>query len=698
MYRFILNGTEIDDHPDGWRDYSTESTFDSTLKLYHLKRDVNLTFYGQGWEILRDTFINSYCEEVTFVVYKENNILLDGYIKISDIEWNLLKNTCTVSPIDGVYYRYIDNNKNIPISLSTSNAKTGTIQNPIAITPPSQILIDISLTTEGGSPTTIYQRYIYDLKDVMDHIISFISDGTLTFESEWYDNLEDSEKIGVTNGALLRNGVNTPTVKLLELLDTVCKLENLYLLVDEINGVVRLENDEYIVGQSEIIDVPDIMEITYSIDQTKMYSGVRVGNQNSSTQTGLYGRFPLYNFLSFRPEEYYFVTNCNIDSLLDLTYKYNVDHNTIYEIVEDNDNSKDDDIILINYNSTTNVAVYSDAAGTGTGYVLNARWLNSSYINRHTLYNNVALTIDTTSNHFLAVTNSIFDSTSYTPGTSLITLELKPDSATAAYRLQFDDFTNGFDTSNNFGNYDTLLLTADPTTQGVQVPAENSVYIIPADGIYTFNLSATIKANKDFSYLLDPFEFYGYPNNPGSGTWATPRFTFYVFIQRYDSSYSLLQNYGYSIGWSSIYFQNYGDVLVYGTNNDPASIRLTIEETHTFNAVNGDIITYYIQWIKNDAFYANFQIESLVFKTLQAETSGGEVYTTGNNQQQLGVVNFTAPITEDEVMTILEQPYTRFSFSDGTYSGFGKIKNVKINHTTNMVDFTLETSTDLLST
>lgn len=708
MYRITLNGTEIEDHPSGWENFVTEVSYDAEYKVWIKKRSTQLKFYGQGWGILKNLYDSGYCSECVLSVERTDNnmIIFDGYIKVTDIEFDLKKKTATVTPIDRVYEKYINNNKSIDIPIIGEYSKTSTVNDPIPITQITPITLHFQVFPDGGIfPTDLVSQNVecFDFKDVMTFIIAWMSDNNLTFESDWYDGLDDTDKIAVVNGARIRGGGNSPIVNFTDLVQTILRLYNLYLIIDEENEVVRIEKKNYLVNNiTQGFD--DINEMTFNVDQDQLYAGVELGCNGADGRTGLAGRLPIYQFLTFKREKYYFQTQCNIDTMLDLTYPYITDHNVIQDIIINDEDSNDDDIFIINYDANALTPNYGDPSASGDNYVINTKYLNANYIQNYDLYNDISLSLSINDDIMKASLNSgVWNSEDFTTTHSDINsigvFTLMPDNADANFRLEFNDFSGiNYDVNNNFGNYDTILNLADPTVQGNQVPGENSVYEIPTDGLYSFQLYIDFYSDKLEDISEPPYTYdrwyagqavpvYNYLGQIVGYSIGEEAYEISLRIKKYDNSYVLKDT--YELVFTSKEVRDEGQVILMGGDDQPYRMRYQKALVATMNALGGDIIKYEIGFNKPAGWKRNFILANCIFECTQATGSGGVISSNVNEDFEIGVVKFSKDISLSNQQTILRSPYCQIDISDGTYSGTGLIKSCQIDHTKGMAEFEL---------
>ena len=151
MLRVELNGQFIQHEPDGLKDITAEIKLDEELNALVIETPVELTFRGEGYQILRDQFNTlGYCGEVTCNIWRTDNqgtkttLLYEGIIPLSSCRIHHPQNKIDAVLIDDSWYARIFNNKKIKVGLSTTQAKNSTDTAQINITGATKLTINSS--------------------------------------------------------------------------------------------------------------------------------------------------------------------------------------------------------------------------------------------------------------------------------------------------------------------------------------------------------------------------------------------------------------------------------------------------------------------------------------------------------------------------------------------------------------------------
>lgn len=367
-FQFFLNNTQIFNQPFGWEDFEETFELDEEVRGLLLKYNSKLTFWGDGYaflEAIRQTS-GGYCQRVDVTIkgkatqsgsFKDRIL---GTINIVDIVWGIGNNdgdgpTAETTIEDRSFTARIKNNSESTYWLNANVSKNG-----VSITPITTIALTVYRPSDGLNygPT----REVYDLKDSLEYLVSAMTDNTVSFASTWYDSLPDDEHWSVCYGNELRTASSTlaPLVSWENLFSkTIALLYNLWFIVEVDtttgNSVIRIEDDDYLHSSVRLNRIQYIADLKQSFDFDKMYRSVELGQEDSIKDlSGTYS-LPYLQFLSFVEEEYQILGTCNDDNTLNLRTEYIIDTNVIEASLGGNDDY-DDDIFLIQYDASTNIA------------------------------------------------------------------------------------------------------------------------------------------------------------------------------------------------------------------------------------------------------------------------------------------------------------------------------------------------------
>lgn len=192
-FRFILNGEELNDHPDGWKDFTEAIVRDESIHGITLEYTSTLTFHGDGFQVLEAAYQKSYCAEMNLIVEQNcggSNFqpILDLLLKVTDIDTNINQCTAEVKLTDNSYYGMIHNNKELSVPLIATLSKNG---DPIAACPTISFKTFLPRLSSGKVDYMATNRTGYDHKDALSFVLRYITDGRITqVVSDYLDNLK----------------------------------------------------------------------------------------------------------------------------------------------------------------------------------------------------------------------------------------------------------------------------------------------------------------------------------------------------------------------------------------------------------------------------------------------------------------------------------------------------------------------------
>ena len=428
-FRFVLNGTTLVDHPDGWQDFTESITRDEGLHGFTLSYENNLTFVGDGYAILNDLFLNNYCAETTLridyrcdVGFVEFCTLL---IKITDLDQNLNRCTCEAKATDVGYYGMIHSNRDVPVRLSAEYSKNG-----VEIDSCPSIGIRMFIGEADVSDVIQYYpdlRYGYDQRDALAFVLRFITDNRITtVQSDYLDDLSWAPDAGVpifnigSMGFAVMSGVELrlpseqpPIVTFAGLMSTIYSLHNLFWRVD--GSVLRLEPYDFFFQDNELT-FDNQTELIRSTDVTKLYSKVVFGSGSSEDERSISNTYPdpvnwsmpFVDLIAHGKQEYPLTGVCQTDVALNLTSEYIYDSNLIEKVMYDQENldpadrpdqGNDNDVFYVQYTTWTNGADPSACFSIQfilpttpiRGFTFNPYLWHKEVIARHTVQSDLVL-------------------------------------------------------------------------------------------------------------------------------------------------------------------------------------------------------------------------------------------------------------------------------------------------------------------
>jgi len=321
--QFFINGQEYED-PLNWRDFTIKLQLDKQINAVVTTYDIDLEMGGDAYQYLTNIRVNgSYCEPIPVLIkYSCNGIgyinLVEGNIFITECKFNLSRCTVATRVFDKTFSSYINTNKNVKY---ISDALFTKDLVPM-IAPPISI-VEMFIPRNGATSANI----IFGIKvfDYFTKIIEFISNGTVNFVSNFFQNDAIGKEHIITSGLALRNNVSTPfTSSFADMFEVFRSKYNLGMAFSTINGQPTLQIEKVSdLNQdqlSTIINEVDPVFLNYEIPQ--LFNRIALGNRSileqfQSSNPNVYLQFPQSRFRGFREESFFVVGQCNIDNAYD---------------------------------------------------------------------------------------------------------------------------------------------------------------------------------------------------------------------------------------------------------------------------------------------------------------------------------------------------------------------------------------------
>lgn len=362
-------------------------TGDAYEYLYSSMRDV-------GYNGIHDITIQKKIDEQTFSVF------FKGKLFISDCEFDLDKRYCEVQITDAGYESYIKNNQSLETNFTTAKSKNGFDLG--AITPDTVEMLNppnnIAGSTFPSPPafTTTTTRKLYRVEDVLEHLIKFMSDGELSFQSDFLDTIynESSVRFGIIHGKNLRTNQDLVEgqISFNQLWTDIARLLNMLMTVDNSTGTptARFEDLPYFQNQDVNFTKQNVSKVKRSFVQELLYGTIVLGSAQSSTDNtkGALTYLPPYDFGN---DTYYMAGLSNLDSSLDANAGTLItDSNLIEECIVNDDEANESDWFLIAYKWNDGAAQYeaqtdaSDIFADGN-YYYNGEFTNKAIVSRYNL-------------------------------------------------------------------------------------------------------------------------------------------------------------------------------------------------------------------------------------------------------------------------------------------------------------------------
>ena len=627
--RFLIDGADYG-QPTNANDFGFTIAEESTINARIVSFNNDLNFTGGSFEYIYNNLIDTGgCSlirvDVQYLCAGVWKRLTNGYIVVSECVFDLDRCSVTTKLYDDSFSTKINNNKSIPF-FSDSNIT----KNLQPIVPPTIYFVNLFNPSNNVYQTSSNTGFI-TIYDAFKHLVGCMSDNLVDFESDYFGNQINAFGYGktlmVSNGKAIRSdsSINTNLVfeKLYNALNKKIRLGMVIQRQPNGKPLLRIEDYAYFQQLNPSVNLYNQPEIKFNYDSTQLYASVDFGsdpflNDFECGDDTQYCSFPQTTFRGFRDETFGVLGECNTTNKLDLSSSDIIfDTNVIENIFRFDSEEYDTDVVLIDSDwfgfSNPIFAAQGDPLGVG-GHVYNADYINEQVAE----------------NWLGGYPNSLYQYLQgFDPNLTIFRAEIEDT----------DDPIQQFIIGNPVDGircYSTMIGNHLNFTQEVIDNGNNFIvdrYIIPYDGIYTFN-----------AQIVKDYAFYS------PDTFAT----FYSKLQRFASDdTTLIQEIA---GLANVTTINSSNVTSVGFNN--------------IVCIAGDIIK--VDWcgISVDSsivYYGKVQKENLLgFKTF-FEGSGrpfgrSELVPVDPNEIRRLIYKFDRPLTMTEIEAILDNTSRPIAF------------------------------------
>lgn len=354
--RILFDGTEVQETPIGWEDIVSVIKRNKDINSIFVTTEAKLTFKDDGYTYL----LNKYNTSFTSSVAVELQEFVGGTYKIFFIGIIFLKSAvidreqCTIEVeiTDNSFYAKIDNNKNIevfPFAEQTKNAANYPTDPSYQLTACQYTKVQLFNPADGSIIGVLvnppYTGAAYPVYDLFEYLISFMTDNTMGFRSPLFSAGGDYEGLVVTCGIVIRQYIMVGTteqdfkdhfqkISFQQLFSEINKKIQIGMYIDYSFTIPTIVIDRAynIRTDANIFRALNIMGLKESIDEEELFSTVRLGS--STTNNASYLSFPEdISFVGFKEEQFITLTECNIDSELDLVSEWIVSSNMIEDLL-----------------------------------------------------------------------------------------------------------------------------------------------------------------------------------------------------------------------------------------------------------------------------------------------------------------------------------------------------------------------------
>jgi hypothetical protein len=649
-YKFYIEGKLVQ-NPDNFSEFEEKLIRDEEKRHLYYDYPLDLTFTGNGYEILNQQYLADYNSQVELRVDKltnnGNETLIRTNIKMSNCTFNLSRRFVQCEIDDLTYQSFIFNNYKVKVAGTTEVSKNGvTLSNPVTPT-----YLTFFEPTDGSNFAAT--RRCIDVKDHIKAVISYITDETVSFESDWYDNLDDDKKLAITLGSELRlnSDERDPLVSLESIFDNLWKKFNLYLIIENplINPVIRLEKEDYLTSSSNTITLRNLDNVERSMDYDKLYGRIVVGSNDYIRDYGATYTLPYLQLLGFSEEEYNIGGVIGVDNELDLVSSFIIDQNLLEDIIDNNNDDYDEEVIMVQYDASTNICTKGTYWENGTARYYNEELLNSNVLSRFRYLGNVILDTSQNNQGFQAQNTTPIVASGLVDSTFITVADENP--------WQFQDDSTG-------DNYDA----------GANYNITTYKYTVPNDGIYRFR-------------YLQPF--FTSANSVDLDIRGTAKFKINGTEQDMPEFIRVVNPTGLEQSILSDQWQLVG----YPISINTETYNFILEQTLVCQAgdeieVVADFEVKKIAIIGGPESY-NITFANGLFLSVQTSLDGGIFESTNPDQYYIGLYSAQLKhLTDEQWRVIREDPTTKIRFDiDGGDYRFGFVKEISRNFITGETEF-----------
>lgn len=425
-----------------------------------IELDLNLHGYVRYFELplefIKDGFkyINNakkqdgFCRKISVrieVPSDQGTNIARGYLFLTEGSLNHTRKKAKFEITDDTYGVFVSESKSLKISPAATVTRSGEVLTPVTAT-------DITLFAPSTGADLATDAKMFEIADVIEHIIKYLSDNGLQFSQSYFGGTFD---FYLSNHYYIYNRGTAPDITLSfeEVMRQCFKLFGTWFKIDNsttpptFNLVQGEENFFEAHGGITWSNIRDLVEEFYP---ERFFSTVDVGDDEAIIERGNTYQLPTVSLVGFKPETFNAGSNCSLNNKLDLKSEWIIDHNRIENIIATG--TYDENPLLIYANTSTLNAHKGTYGKDGNMRYYNEEVLNYKVLNRHSIPTTLTQANGADTSGFRA----------YKTGDTTLTA----DNTTSPYPFD-EDSVQGYDIG---GNYNNVTYR----------------YIAPAAGAYKF--------------------------------------------------------------------------------------------------------------------------------------------------------------------------------------------------------------------
>jgi len=292
MIRVLLNGVEVVNQPDGIDKLNEKFSLASIMPVFYTEITGELTFYNDEFNYLFDEFKENPCGIITAEIQQKRGDTSNwqrrfiGNIFIGDSEFNFDQRTVSCQIVDDGFLARLVNNAELSINLAWQTTKNGF---PLSVT-----YNDI-ICMRANDYTQYCNRIGVRPFDALTYMVSWVSDNTVIFESDFIENDPLVNTYWLFSGKNLRSSINTdlPILTLSNIINDLHRMYHLYAFTYTNSlgqTVFKFEPYEYFENQNTVTEFKNIKGIVATRNEKAFYSSINFGSfKNSSISSDTQG-------------------------------------------------------------------------------------------------------------------------------------------------------------------------------------------------------------------------------------------------------------------------------------------------------------------------------------------------------------------------------------------------------------------------
>lgn len=380
MYVLKISGQNFVEEVEGSAEWSRKITRDFNDRLFRTVGEYKFIGHEGLYNILYNQLsINGVCEALTGRVYFDGEYEWRGEILPQDFEFDLVRKSADGQLLDNAWASKFNNAQDQKVFLRSDKSLNDVFIEVCPSRPCSFFDVDTGAYDFTG-------RRCFKISDVLDFLVKYYSDDTVTFASDYFDG-GDGDQYFITTGEEIRQGEDkaNPEVSFSEVFDELNKKFNLWIIIQGTldSPILRIEPKSYLFTTKRLVDIVDPEQIRMTTDLDQLYTVVDVGSSATAYDIDNNAEYPDVQFETWKNESYNTAGACQFENnTLNLVSTWKIDTNTFQQILADDD-SHDNSIVLVEIDpASDNAFQYTTAFtnGDGPSYIYNFNLRNESVV------------------------------------------------------------------------------------------------------------------------------------------------------------------------------------------------------------------------------------------------------------------------------------------------------------------------------